>query len=130
MNPRSLCNCNSMSSVCGICSECNMPACYDCSITYLEFIVTHHDCMTKKLKSQGVHFLNIAHLFNAIIYSREYTESQYDKDWRPVCKRCHISDVPIRFMIRYKSNGFIHPGCVSKSDEQYNEWISLWYKNH
>lgn len=121
------CPCGNNSQPCGNCAECGAPSCHGCSITYNERISTHYTCMYLRLKRQGIHLLNLEHLFDPRAYSVELTSSIHDSDYRPKCKMCHISDAPVRLLIWYKSNGFIHPHCVLKNDKQFNEWRELWH---
>lgn len=123
------CTCGNGSPICGNCAECQTSACRECAITYNEQILTHHECMEQRIKRPGIHLLSMGHIFDATIYSQELTASIRDSDYRPRCKKCKISDVPIRLLIWYKSDGFIHPNCINKNDEQFNKWRSMWYEH-
>lgn len=119
------CSCHYGFPACGDCAECQTPACRECSITYNERILTHHDCMTRMILSSGIHIMDLELIFDRSIWDREFNRTINEVIYRPQCKKCHINDAPVNLMIWYNSRGWIHPHCVD-DDLIFNNWVAIY----
>ena len=114
--------CNSGAPVTAKCLVCNKDACRHDSLTYLSNKTIHSACMKRYLKRGGIGLINISHLFDGT--AELYKPERYD--FRPICSYCGKNDSSIEYMVLYRSEGFVHPKCIS--DERFYKWAERWRK--